>query len=187
LIRGRSDEQQCNLHIGFVYEPDWTFTKPNVFEPAYRRGARLSHAWVQGFDDRWVGLAKPVDFEYIKHELPQDKRERWRYSILDLVPANAYLLVLSGSALGDDEKRWAALEKGLSSVGVQVNVLAIGKDFHWAEPDAGKAWEAAYGVPEGGAVLVRPDQHVEAVIQGSEGVEAVVRGIGRSLVDGTIS
>lgn len=171
---------QTNLHLGFVYEPNWQFSNPSQFEPAYRRGARLSHAWVQGMDDGLVGLAQPVDFDYIRNELPQNKLSVWRYSTLDLVPAGTYVLFCS---MSDNKGRWARLEESMKEKAMALRLLVVGEDFGWVDEEAGRAWREAYGIHLGGAVLVRPDQHVEAVLAGEQDIEEVIARIGRSLMD----
>lgn len=124
-----------------------------------------------------MGLAQPVDLDYIKDEISEEQRTTWQFSTLDLVPVDSYLLICSGQA-----SQWTSVTDGLSSMGVSLRILAIEQDFEWAEPTAGKVWEEAYGIEEDGAVLVRPDQHVEAVLSGAEDVAGVLRKIGHSLL-----
>lgn len=133
-------------------------------------------------DEQLVGLAKPVDLDYIKDELPRDKLDTWRYSVLDLVPVDSYLLVCSGRAEGE-KQNWSRLELEMRRVGAGLRVLQAGVNFTWANSGDGRSWESAYGLDKGGAVLVRPDQHVEAVLSGVEEIDQILGFIGHSLVD----
>ena len=72
-----------------------------------------------------------------------------RLSTLDLVPCDRFLLIT-----GRDGAAWA--EAAATITGVPLEVLRIGHDI--ADADGG--FTAQLGLSTGGALLVRPDQHV---------------------------
>lgn len=76
-------------------------------------------------------------------------RDGRRLSSFDLVPHDRYALV-TGSV------RWAAAGASLAGGPVPLAVVWVGGDV--LDPDGG--WAAVSGIGSGGAVLVRPDQHV---------------------------
>ena len=71
-----------------------------------------------------------------------------RTSTIDLLGCGFVLLAASGGAFW----RAAASQHGLP----HINVRSLGEDF--TDPEG--TWMAAYGIAEGGAVLVRPDSYV---------------------------
>ncbi len=72
-------------------------------------------------------------------------------SSLDLIGPDGFTL-LAGSEAGD-------LSERLRSARVPLTLLTAGTDFHLPSG----AWEARFGLPATGAVLVRPDGHILAV------------------------
>jgi len=70
-------------------------------------------------------------------------------STLDLVPPDRFLLIV-----GRDGVAWA--EAAATITRVPLTTLRIGRDV--ADADGG--WSALLGIASGGALLVRPDQHV---------------------------
>lgn len=167
--------------MGFVYEPSWHFTSGSELEPAFRHGARLSHAWVKDATDGVLGPdVQPVDLDYVRRELSADKLEKWRYSTLDLVPVGSYVLFCTFVA------PWSHLVDDVRTAGFGLRVLRIAQDFGWVDEVAGQAWMSSYGLldDEGGAaaVLVRPDQYIEAVLRDESEIDGVPAMLGHSLV-----
>lgn len=175
-----------NLHLGYVYYSGYEPRSASAYHPAYVRGARLPHAWVRaksgsrgaggtsgggtgGSGGVFNGL-KPVDLRYVARELGPDKLAKWHYSTLDLVPPASYVLVHGGGWA----KKAAELRMLLGAHGVPLAVLEAGRDFDFVDKKAGKAWVEGFGLKSGGAVLVRPDQHVEAVAARDTVPQAIV-------------
>jgi putative polyketide hydroxylase len=78
------------------------------------------------------------------------EREGERLSTIDLFGRHYVLLT------GSDDGAWVAAARSLADT--PLDVYRIGDDGDFADPDG--RWSAAYGVRNGGAVLVRPDGFV---------------------------
>ncbi|WNV87325.1 FAD-dependent monooxygenase [Umezawaea sp. Da 62-37] len=138
----RVEYQAHDIEIGFAYEtgalvPDGSPPPPRDpmgadYHPVTRPGHRLPHAW----------LTRGAD----------------RVSSHDLVGDRGGFALITGSV----EDGWAvAAKEAADTCGVAITVVPIG-----TEPDAARyhdadgAWSAVKGIAEGGAVLVRPDNHI---------------------------
>ncbi len=98
-----------------------------------------------------------------------------RVSTLDLVPPDRYVLVTASGAWADAAAPWT--DAGT----VPLDVVRMGVDVL----DPGDAWAAVSGIGSGGAVLVRPDQHVAwrsvgAADEPAAVLAAVLGGLGAS-------
>jgi 2,4-dichlorophenol 6-monooxygenase len=131
------------LQIGYAYEkgalvPDGTPppppVSPRIFEPSARPGARLPHAWLVQSPG-----SSPVE------------EGAARRSSLDLIVSDAMTL-LSFS----DHEAWAVA--GAAVKGTPLVHHRVGIDVE----DAEGSWGALCGLAGGGALIVRPDQHVGA-------------------------
>ena len=76
-------------------------------------------------------------------------RDGRRVSTLDLVGPDRWVLITSSPA-------WAAAGTGLVDDLLPLDVVLVGRDVL----DGAGGWDAVSGIGDGGAVLVRPDQHV---------------------------
>lgn len=65
--------------------------------------------------------------------------------------------------------------------GVPLKTVEVGKDFDFIEKKPGKAWQEGYGINKGGAVLVRPDQHIQCVVTSSELPQRILDDVLRTL------
>jgi len=150
----RTHFDMLGLQIGYAYEegalvPDGTPapppSSPSVFEPSARPGARLPHAWL-------VASPAPSPAPSTAASRGPAPREA-RRSSLDLIASDAMTL-LSFS----DHEAWAAAVAAIVGIPVVHHRVGVGVD---AEDPEG-AFRALCGLAEGGALVVRPDQHVAA-------------------------
>lgn len=148
-----------------------------MFKPQYRRGARFAHAWVKSKVPGILPPLDPVDLSYLD-DLPNSKAKDWNYSVLDIVPLGLYTFFYSGSTWG---KKVPALRQMFGQQGVPLKVVEVGKEFEFTEKKPGKAWCEGYGLNKGGAVLVRPDQHVQCVVASGELPQRIVDDVLRTL------
>ena len=72
-----------------------------------------------------------------------------RLSTLDLIPLDRFVLLTASIA-------WAGAGEKVRAAGVPLDVVVLGDDV----TDPAGAWSAVSELPAGGALLVRPDQHV---------------------------
>lgn len=140
------------------------------YVPLYRKGARLVHAWIKIKTQCTHGLG-PVDLSYLQGDLPSDKVKSWQFSTLDTIPPNSFVLFYSGSSWG---KKAAQIKTLFGQSNLPLIALEVGKDFDFVERKAGKTWQEGYGIGKSNALLIRPDQHVEAIIPSAQSSQAVV-------------
>ena len=65
-----------------------------------------------------------VDFAYLDDDMPSDQKQSWRYSTLDLIPIDSYVLICTPS--------FAHVEAGFSR-GLPVKRIEYGVDFDFAQ------------------------------------------------------
>jgi len=167
-----------NMHLGYVYEDNHQIENPEKFVPAYRPGARLSHAWIRTLrSDIIPAQIKPVDLSYLGDDMKPYSHRQWQYSTLDLVPGNVFVLFHADGGI----EQAKSLEKALSDNDIAVRRLEVGSDFDFTDVAedmmAGKNWIESYGLDQGGLVLVRPDQHIAAVCKATDEPEGIVRSV----------
>jgi len=165
-----------NMHLGYVYEENHQVVNPAEFIPAYRAGARLSHAWIRSLrSDALPSRVKPVDLSYLGEDMQPYAHRQWQYSTLDIVPVDAFALF--HSTAGTDRAR--SVQDALVRNGVAVRRLEVGQAFDFTDvgedATAGKRWVESYGLHEGNVLLIRPDQHVAAVHHANGDENDVVR------------
>ncbi|MFC0431927.1 FAD-dependent monooxygenase [Kutzneria buriramensis] len=138
----RTEYQAHDIEIGFAYPtgaivPDGSQPPPRdpmgtTYHPVARPGHRLPHAWLTCDDVR--------------------------VSSHDLVGNQGGFALLTGP-LADE---WTVAAKAAADAhGVALSVVPIGTDpatAGWRQADG--SWSAVSGIGDGGAVLVRPDNHV---------------------------
>ena len=177
--------------MGYTYTPTWHFSSGSHFSPSYIPGARLSHAWIapsRSLLSTFCPLVHPVDLSYLSADpaLPSEAMQNWKYSTLDIVPlGRAYVLFCKAGT--DDVDIWNRLKLGMSERGTALRVIVADRDFEWVDQDKGNEWERAYGLNKGRGVLVRPDQYVQAILDGSENANEIIKMLGVSLVEASAS
>lgn len=126
-----------DIEIGFRYEHGAVI--PDGTEPPARDPLGKRH----------TPVARPG------HRLPHVwlELEGQREAIQDMVPAGAFVL------LTDSEEWEVAVREVSAEFGVRIEVRIIG-DVPGGWRDSEGRWAAISGIAGGGAILVRPDQHV---------------------------
>jgi tetracenomycin A2 monooxygenase-dioxygenase len=120
-----------------------------------------------GYRYRSTGIAAPMDTPTLTQELaltgePGTRaphywldRDGERISTVDLFWDHYVLL----APAGESGQAWAdAARKAAAELGVPLKAYLVGTDLVPAESDRG--WAEVWGIPEGGAALVRPDAFV---------------------------
>lgn len=148
-----------------------------MYKPQYRRGARLAHAWIKPKLAGVLPPLDPVDLSYLD-DLSSLKQKDWNYSILDIVQLGIYTFFYSGSTWG---KKVPSLRQLFAQQGVPLKVVEVGKDFDFVDKKPGKVWCEGYGINKGGAVLSRPDQHIQCVVASGELPQRIIDDVLRTL------
>lgn len=150
------------LHIGYVYGNDRVPGNASLYERRFVKGARLPHVWLKEKPDvEWIGSMGPIDSSYVK-EFDEESLKRREWSVLDLCGYDAFTLFVGKK----DKKSWLnavqEAKAGLPSK-LKVNFVVLDEDFQIIKGVKGAEWVKEMGLSEGGAVLVRPDQHILGV------------------------
>ncbi|KIW10485.1 hypothetical protein PV08_11449 [Exophiala spinifera] len=141
----REHFDNLELHIGYVYGDRSIPPHASKYVPKFTVGARLPHAWIRLLpqSQRTTPTLAPVDVSYIDEFSEEDIRLR-QYSTLDLCDMDKFTLLGNLDVPG-------------------VKTFRPGRDFEVVGPGAGE-WLDSSRLPEGGGLLVRPDQHILMVL-----------------------
>ncbi|KAK9447025.1 FAD binding domain-containing protein [Limtongia smithiae] len=159
----REHFDNLGLHIGYVYGDRTIPENASVFQPKFVVGARLPHAWIALPSESDICAKLPaIDSSYAT-ELSPEEVAIMQYSTLDLCPFNAFALIYDYAY----ESHWrgvlSAVQNGITSK-VKFAPVAHGSDFRLQPTPAGKLWLQSARLQQGIALLVRPDQHILAVL-----------------------
>ncbi len=166
------------LHIGYVYNTEWSPANATDFSPTYGAGARLAHAWIKFTpSSAWSRLVPaPVDLSYI-HDLEESAKQTKHHSTLDLIMLDGYTLITGPKSLNGVFK---ALQQAGDEHGIVVKRAEYGTDFLVTE-EHGQGWLKGFHILEGNGVLVRPDQHILRLVDASANGPDVVASLLASL------
>lgn len=111
----------------------------------------------------------PIDLSYIA-EFGQSDVDQRQYSTLDLCPMTHFTLITT------EDSSWRARFEQLmeSSSSLPLRLVAVNVDFSFMNEPRAMEWVKGFGLEHGGAVLVRPDQHVLTVFNENTSVGEVV-------------
>ncbi|KAF2150954.1 3-propionate hydroxylase [Myriangium duriaei CBS 260.36] len=163
------------LHIGYVYGSDKIPPNASNFTPKFVTGGRIPHAWIRPCATLLESMPEPVDLSYVE-ELSESDRCGRRYSTLDLCRFDTFTLLVGPSASAHLHEEVHAL---LGQKKVPLSVVQIGKDFEFE--NGSDAWLQNTGLAAGGAVLVRPDQHILRLFDTTYGAQDVAPVLGLHL------
>jgi hypothetical protein len=108
----------------------------------------------------------------------EDLRKR-QYSSLDLCSPNSFTALVS-----DDGPTIMAINTALEMLGesqIPLEIVTYGKDFTLSTPSASGSWAAELELEQGGAALIRPDQHILAILKPGATTLDVAQAIGTHL------
>ncbi|RDW65001.1 hypothetical protein BP6252_10652 [Coleophoma cylindrospora] len=158
------------LHIGYVYGDT---TIPECASPYFRKyvgGARIPHVWLKARPSCIPEWMPPINSSYVTEFSPEEVRAK-EYSTLDLCAFDAFTLICRDVRWKDV---WSSAKTALPSQ-LKVNVLVLGKDFELLDGKYAAEWIEGFGLDNGGAVLVRPDQHILARLDGQGSIEDLLK------------
>jgi hypothetical protein len=162
------------LHIGYVYGDNQFPENASSFQAVCVPGGRLPHAWVKLSNVDLV-LLPAIDCGFVD-ELSAEKKAQMQFSTLDLCRFDSFTL-LAGEKMAPRLRLVVkeALEKISEERSSSLSLLARvqGVDF-WLQPGQEK-WNDLTGLSQGRTILVRPDQHILAVLEGDFGSEDLVQ------------
>lgn len=156
----REHFDNLGLHIGYIYGNKDIPASASLYKPSYRAGARLPHAWLSNRPDTVTSL-EPIDSSYV-NELTVEQIAAKRYSTLDLCAPDSFTLFADQTS----HERWyqvltelkTKLPKGTGAL--KIKLATLGVDFDLVPGMRAEEWLKGMQLESGGAVLVRPDQHI---------------------------
>ncbi|CEJ61694.1 hypothetical protein PMG11_10217 [Penicillium brasilianum] len=183
INRGIEDQREhfdnLGLHIGYVYGDKRIPDNASVYEPICVPGARLPHAWIKLIDLEKVQLPA-IDSSYVGGE--SHKVAEMTFSTLDLCRFDAFTILVDKMFSSNFE---SAIQEAVNQLPeklaseLSVQVVVKGVDF-LLQPGQEK-WDDVVPLKQGLAVLVRPDQHIIAVLDRNTGAAQVLEVLGGHL------
>ena len=113
-------------------------------------------------------LPPSVDLTYISEMTASDRSQR-EYSVLDLCAHDAFTFFV-----GKDDISLSAALKDICLGHVSVRTVVLDRDYS-VHGDRGEDWLRKTGLGDGGALLVRPDQHILAFLAPGSSAHEVAR------------
>ncbi|KAJ5390086.1 FAD binding domain-containing protein [Penicillium cataractarum] len=179
-IEGQREHfDNLGLHIGYVYGDKRIPDNASVYEPVCVPGARLPHAWIKLVDSEKVQLPA-IDSTYVG--VDSQKVGEMTYSTLDLCRFDSFTILVDKSSSSNFE---SAVQQALKQLPAKVasklslQVAVKGVDF-LLQPGQEK-WDDVVPLKEGQAVLVRPDQHILAVLDRNTSAAQILEALGSHL------
>jgi hypothetical protein len=179
----REHFDNLGLHIGYVYGDTEIPASASLYKPSYRAGARLPHAWL-------IGIHVDYEFSHFPHELSRInngyiseqsrlevlEKERKTFSTLDLCAFDAFTFIFKD----EFNEHWSQVLEILKAQvppRLKINAALLGKDFYLIDGKRSDEWAMGFQFDRGGAVLVRPDQHILDCYGIDSGVKEVSKGL----------
>lgn len=120
-------------------------------------GARVPHAWIKPLDASITDETPALDVSYVKEFTAGEIAAR-QYSTLDLCGMDVFTLIASRAEPWT--QRVEELQTSLASRNIKVQLWVAGVDFEFTGAEQKALFEKDGGFATGGALLVRPDQHL---------------------------
>ncbi|KAH8646339.1 FAD binding domain-containing protein [Xylariales sp. PMI_506] len=159
----REHFDNLEIHIGYVYGSEEMPAHASQYSPKFIRGARLPHAWITFTSPKIPKDFRPLDVSYIKEWSSEDVEARTT-SILDLCDYQSFTLIVGSRNAW--KHRFEELQHTLRHLTkIPVMIWAADSDFKFVFPNQAQLFERAIGLSDGGAVLVRPDQHILSILE----------------------
>jgi hypothetical protein len=149
--------RQLEIHIGYVYGDKQAPPNASAFTPKFVPGARIPHAWIKPRNNSLSDQVPPLNVSYVKEFTPSEVAVR-QYSTLDLCSTDAFTLLVPTSEPWT--QRFEELQTELARFNVKVQLWIDGEDFEFNDANQKALFQKDGGFGDGGALLVRPDQHI---------------------------
>ncbi|KAK6073120.1 FAD binding domain-containing protein [Seiridium cupressi] len=157
----REHFDNLELHIGYTYGEKGVPSHASQYAPKFVPGARLPHAWIRVRDGKALEPLEPLDVSYVKEWSSEDVSAR-QASILDLCLYHSFTLIV-GSRSGW-EQRMGELQDHLQKRNIQIRLWVAGTDFEFVFQKHEQQFDEGSRLMNGGGILIRPDQHILAVL-----------------------
>lgn len=115
-----------------------------------------------------------IDVSYVK-ELSVENVEQRRYSTLDLCSFDRFTLIAGSPSAWT--ARFQEIEEAVRDRGVSICMRIAGEDFDFVDQKQADLFAVKARLSVGVALLVRPDQHILAVLRADSVAEEVAKAI----------
>ncbi|KAB5545740.1 FAD binding domain-containing protein [Coniochaeta sp. 2T2.1] len=153
----REHFDNLELHIGYVYGNKKTPPNASDFTPKFVPGARLPHAWIKAWPHSDALEMVPVDVSYVKEFGAQEIAAR-QFSTLDLSGIDSFTFLVASTEAW--QTRFDKVRALLHQSGVELSIRSADRDFEFMDDKQKALFETGAGFPDGGGLVVRPDQHI---------------------------
>ncbi|KAI0136212.1 FAD binding domain-containing protein [Xylariales sp. AK1849] len=172
----REHFDNLELHIGYVYGREQPPPHASHYSPKFVAGARLPHAWIKFQESKVPAHFTPIDVSYVKEWTGEEISGR-AASTLDLCPFDSLTLIVgSRGAWG---QRVQTCRGSLKRHNIQISLWASDTDFEFVYPKQEQLFAQGAQLADGGGILVRPDQHILAILD----PEASTKDVGQLVLD----
>ncbi|KAI9147056.1 FAD binding domain-containing protein [Paramyrothecium foliicola] len=154
----REHFDNLEIHIGYVYGDKRPPFHASHYTPKFKMGARLPHAWIK-LSPHLKDRIPPVDTSYVSEFSTKEIVAR-QHSILDLISPLGFTLIASSDPAWTERFKECKLALGWLDSHLQFRI--VGHDFTFVSSEHQRLFEEEANLLEGGALLVRPDQHLLA-------------------------
>ncbi|KAI1842426.1 hypothetical protein JX265_010416 [Neoarthrinium moseri] len=161
----REHFDNLELHIGYVYGSKEKPAHASFYKPKFTSGARLPHAWIKFKASRCPESFRDVDLSYIKEWSKEDVANR-KASTLDLCSFDSFTLIVGSRQ--NWETTFHQVAADLKDRNIRIQLWASGTDFDFVFSPHRQLFDHQAGLQSGGAVLLRPDQHILAMLEAHE-------------------
>jgi hypothetical protein len=120
----------------------------------------------------WMRWMTPIDSSYVS-EFSEEEAKKREWSVLDLCAYDAFTVFVGREGAQSWKQAMTGVRKALPT-GLKISLAVSNEDFEIVEGERGKEWVSEMRLAAGGAVLVRPDQHILALFEKAE--EALIIG-----------
>jgi hypothetical protein len=154
----REHFDNLGLHIGYIYGDNEIPASASLYTPSYRAGARLPHAWLSHAPLSPLPQLPPIDNSYVSELSPTALTQK-QFSTLDLCAFDRFTLICSSKF----SLHWLPLLYQLQlhlPKRLKIASAILGRDFELVPGARKNEWIMGLQLEHGGAVLVRPDQHI---------------------------
>lgn len=175
-IEGQREHfDNLGLHIGYVYGDKTIPNNVSHFEPLCVPGARVPHAWIQ-ISPGMVQLPA-IDSSYVQ-ELSGEQISEKQFSTLDLCRFDTFTLIVDqehASHYHLTMEMFRSLPEHIAKI-LPLRLVVYRTDFTLQSGIENQSWPRLMGL-ETQAILIRPDQHIQACLPCNAGPETLLQSL----------
>lgn len=138
--------------------------------PKFTPGARLPHSWINVLSGKAPIPSSPIDVSYVK-EYSEDEISNRTTSTLDLCGYDSFTMIVGSKSIWN--QRVDELQTRLNARKIRLSLWASGLDFEFVFPHQKQLFLEEARILEDYGLLIRPDQHILALLRPTSTVDDV--------------